>query len=358
MGSDQLVLAGMGRGFHVRYVVALLMLAVVLLFVVKYRTSTRIETFATGLNQPRGMAFDDAGNLLVAEAGIVDEQVDAVVSPLTNHSGRVLRIGPNGSVIPLVSVLPFTNYPAAGDVGATDIVVQSGTIYVLTGEGYDDALSRSVLRVEPNQPPQRVANLLSFAFATTPVADQLATGTVPSNPFAMTAAPNGRTLYVADGASGIVVSVTLDGTMRVFATVPGLVPLTGLTFGPDGRLYVAVFSTLPVARGGGEIWAATEDGTLTHAVDELTMPIDVAFDSRGIMYVLEFSRGVGRLYAPGQGRLLRIESDGTRTTLLDKLNYPTSMIFSPQGDLYITLGGAFSASGEGEIIKVPRCKLR
>ena len=343
----------MRRGIRVRYFVPILMLAVALLFTVKYRTSTAVEIFATGLNQPRGMAFDAAGNLLVAEAGFVDEEVDAVVSPLINHSSGVLRIAPNGSATPLVAGLPFTHYPAAGDVGATDIVVLRDAVYVLTGEGYDDALSRSVLRVVLDEPPQRVANLLSFAFGTTPAADQLASGAVPSNPFAMVVAPDDRTFYVTDGASGLVVSVTLEGMMRVFATVPGMAPLTGLTFGPDGRLYVAMFSTLPVGRGGGAVWAATNEGALTRSVDGLTMPIDVVFDSRGMMYVLEFSDAVGQLYAADRGRLLRIEPDGTPTVILDRLNYPTSMTFSRRGDLYIALGGAFSAPGEGEILKVP-----
>ena len=348
----------MRRGIRAWYAVPILMLAVALICVIKNRTSPGIETFATGLNQPRGMAFDDAGNLLVTEAGVVDNQADAIVSPLTNHTGRVLRIAPNGSAIPLVTGLPFTNYAVAGDVGATDIVVLPDAVYVLTGEGYDDALSRAVLRVVPNESPQRVANLLSFAFGTTPVADQLAAGAVPSNPFAMVAGPDDATFYVTDGASGLVVSVTHEGTMRVFATIPGMAPLTGLAFGPDGRLYVVMLSTLPVIRGGGAVWAAAVDGALTRAIDNLTLPIDVAFDSSGTMFVLEFSDGVGRLYAPDRGRLLRIDSDGTRTVVLDELNYPTSMTFSDQGDLYIALAGAFSAPGEGEIIKVPRRGLR
>ena len=349
---------GMGCGKRAWFAVLILMLAVAFAFVVRNRTRPGIETIATGLNQPRGMAFDAAGNLLVTEAGVVDDQPDAIVEPLTNHSGRVLRIAPNGRITPLVTGLPFTNYAVAGDVGATDIVALRNAVYVLTGEGYDDALSRAVLRVVPDKPPQRVANLLSFAFSTTPAADQLAAGAVPSNPFAMVAGPDDGTFYVTDGASGLVVSVTHEGTMRVFATIPDMAPLTGLSFGPDGRLYVAMFSTLPVTQGGGAVWAAAVDGVLTRAIDNLTMPIDVAFDSSGTMFVLEFSDGVGRLYAPDRGRLLRIEPDGARTVVLDKLNFPTSMTFSDQGDLYIALSGAFSGSGEGKIIKVPRRRLQ
>jgi hypothetical protein len=84
------------------------------------------------------------------------------------------------------------------------------------------------------------------------------------------------------------------------------------------------------------------------------MPIDVNFDGAGSMYVLEFSDGrrPAQPYAAGLGRLLRIEHDGARTVVLDQLNYPTAMVFSHAGDLYIAVNGAFSAPGQGAILKI------
>ena len=84
------------------------------------------------------------------------------------------------------------------------------------------------------------------------------------------------------------------------------------------------------------------------------MPIDVGFEGAGAMYVLEFSDGrrPGQPYAAGLGRLLRIEHNGARTVVLDRLNYPTAMAFSRAGDLYIAVNGAFSAPGQGAILKI------
>jgi len=48
----------------------------------------------------------------------------------------------------------------------------------------------------------------------------------------------------------------------------------------------------------------------------------------------------------------RIEHDGTRTVVLDRLNYPTAMVFSRAGDLYIAVNGAWSAPGQGTILKI------
>jgi len=314
-----------------------------------------VEPFATGLNQPRGMVFDDAGNLFVAEAGAPDAQAEAESPISTNHSGRVVRIALDRQVATVVDGLPFTHYSDSGtDVGSADVVVLAGALYVLTGEGYD-RLSRAVLRVQPGEPPQPVASILNFAMAGTPLAQMIGPNAVAANPYAMVAAPDASALYVADGASGRVLRVTLDGNISVFAELPDMPPLTGLAFGPDGRLYFADFSPLPHISGSGAIWAADQAGELAVAAAGLTMPIDIGFDAAGAMYVLEFGAGQqpGQPYAAGGGRLLRIARDGARTVVLDRLNYPTAMVFSRTGDLYIAVSGVFSAPGQGEILKVP-----
>lgn len=334
---------------------ALLIVAAVLFW---SNSRLQVQTFATGLDQPRGMAFDPDGNLYVAEAGVADAVADPMISPSTNQSSRVQRIDPGGAITTLVDGLPSTHYEVEGDVGATDIAVLGDTIYVLTGEGYDDDLSRSVLRLPAGGPPQRVANLLTFAFGSTPAAEQMASGAVPSNPFAMVAAPDQQSLLITDGASGSVLRVALDGTTHRFAVLPNIPPLTGLAFDPAGRLHVAMLSSIPLARGGGAIWVAAPDGELALAADELTLPIDIAFDTTGQMYVLEFGdiRQPAQPYTSGTGRLLRVAPDGARKVVLDRLNYPTAMLFSRTGDLYITVNGAFSAAGQGTILKMP-CRM-
>jgi sugar lactone lactonase YvrE len=314
-----------------------------------------VAPFTSGLNQPRGMAFDAAGNLLVAEAGALDPAQRSGSQPETNHSSRVVRIDPQGRPTTVVDGLPYTRYITSGDVGAADVAVLGDVLYVLTGEGYDDRLSRSVLRIAPGTVPQPVVNLLDFATATLPLEYQMSTGSAPSNPYAMVAAPDGHALYITDGASGRVLRVALDGTVELFAELPDMPPLAGLAFGPDQKLYVAMFSVLPHTPGSGAIWAADTSGTLTLAVQGLTMPIDVGFDAAGTMYVLEFSTDPrpAQPYTAGHGRLLRIERDGTRTIVLDRLNYPTAMVFAPTGDLYIAVGGAFTAPRQGAILRVP-----
>jgi sugar lactone lactonase YvrE len=301
------------------------------------------EPFATGLNQPRGMAFGASGDLFVAEAGA------KAIGP---NSGRVLRISPRGEQSVVAANLPFTPLPGHGDVGAADVAILGSALYVLTGEGHA-ALARSVLRVLPDRSVQPIASLLNFAAAGLSP-DLIGSGLVAANPYALAAAPDGSALYVADGASGRVLRVGLDGQISIFAELPHMPPLTGLVFGLDGRLYFADFSPLPHTPGSGAIWAADSAGKLTPAVAGLTMPIDVGFDGEGTLYVLELSDGrhPSQPYAAGLGRVLRIERDGARTIVLDRLNYPTAMAFSRAGDLYIAVNGAWSAPGQGTILRI------
>jgi len=127
-----------------------------------------------------------------------------------------------------------------------------------------------------------------------------------------------------------------------------------MAFGPDGRLYMAMFSLRPHLPGSGAVWSADSSGQLAIAVQGLTMPIDVGFAASGAMYVLEFGQSAqpDRLYPSESGRLLRISEDGAPVVVLDRLNYPTALAFSPTGDLYIAVGGAFTAPGEGAILRV------
>jgi DNA-binding beta-propeller fold protein YncE len=178
-----------------------------------------------------------------------------------------------------------------------------------------------------------------------------------ANPYAMVPDPANRRFLVTDGASGRVLAAGLDGRIRVYSPVEGHEVLTGITWGPDGRLYVASFSQLPHRAGAGTILSIRPDGTAAVVVGNLTTPIDLAFDRAGHLYVLEFADGdsLDEPYRNTVGRLLRFvrqgDGWGAGQVLVEALPYPTAMLLGPDGSLYLSIHGAFSPPGSGEVLR-------
>jgi sugar lactone lactonase YvrE len=91
--------------------------------------------------------------------------------------------------------------------------------------------------------------------------------------------------------------------------------------------------------------------------DGFTNIIDIAFDKRGRLYVLEIATN-GLLSAspeaPPVGRLVRVNKDGSRTTLASEgLIAPGGFVLG-HGAAYITNNSIFSGTGEitGQVVKV------
>jgi hypothetical protein len=257
----------------------------------------------------------------------------------------------------IIEQLPYVLYNVTGvTTGPADVAEMDGNLYLLTGEGEGD-LARSLLRVT-DQPssPEKVADFLAFAVETTEP-DFLDDVDVIANPFAMIPDPGSRRLLVTDGATGHVLAVGLNGDIELFADVPGHEVLTGIARGPDGLVYVASFSQLPHAEGEGAVLALHSDGSFDVAVDELTTPIDLAFDSQGRMYVLEFIDDTESSdpYRGRTGRLIRLEPQGERWSgrhvLVRSIPFPTALLIDGSDRIYISVHGAFSTPGSGLVVR-------
>ena len=312
-----------------------------------------------GLNDPRGLWVLTDGTLCAAEAGRLAEGQEVREGTTANlaRTGSVSCVDDGGTVQRMIEGLPYVFYNVTGlTTGPADVTELDGDLFVLTGEG-EGAMARTLLRItDPAAGPDVVADLLAFAIesAQPDFFDEI---NIISNPFAMIPDPaNGRFL-VTDGATGQVLAVGLEGHVSVFSDVAGHEVLTGIVWGPDGLAYVASFSQLPHEAGSGTVLRLHPDGSFVIAADNLTTPIDLAFDAAGRLHVLEFieDRDTGDPYRGKTGRLLRLEPDGDGwildRVLIEGMPFPTALLIDDQDRIYISVHGAFSSPNAGLVIR-------
>jgi sugar lactone lactonase YvrE len=199
--------------------------------------SQALTVFATGLNGPRGLAFDNSGNLYISNSGPGGTTVSRVGSTggnatefangldipeglafdssgnlyIANNAGGVSMVGSSGGTATTVSTQPND---------ATDLAFDAnGNLYI---SSYDD---------------QEVFEIAKGTTTPTP----LITG-ITGGPTGLAFDSNGN-LYISDFYSGITNGGTIlevikgSNTANVFAT--GLNMPEGLAFDNSGNLYVS-----------------------------------------------------------------------------------------------------------------------
>ncbi len=317
------------------------------------------EVVLDGLNEPRGLWVLTDGTLCVAEAGTLADGQSVREGPTANRAdtGSVSCVDTAGVRERVIERLPYVLYNVTGvTTGPGDVAEMDGEFYLLTGEGEGD-LARSLLRIaEPPSAPEKIADFLAFAVETAEpdILDEI---TIFSNPFAMIPDPGNRRFLVTDGATGRVLEAGLDGDITVFSDVTGHEVLTGIARGPDGLVHVTSFSQLPHASGDGAVLRLSPDGAFEATADNLTTPIDLAFDSSGNLYVLEFIDGTTSSdpYRGRTGRLIRLKPQGTRwasgNVLVQDLPFPTALLIDNQDRIYISVRGAFSPPNSGLVLR-------
>ncbi|HEX6383930.1 MAG TPA: ScyD/ScyE family protein, partial [Anaerolineae bacterium] len=275
--------------------------------------------------------------LLVAEEG----------TGAGDNSAGVSLITPDGQIGRLVSGLRSGR--DSGDLSGVPLVAVSPegrTLYLGNfGQGHLWTL------------PLDDAGVLSVPEAAFTV-DQLAPAMQPlnnvrlTNPFDITFDRDG-TPVVTDASGNGVAQQNPDGTTRFLHRFAELkdpadarvtidaVP-TGITR-IGAEYYVTLTGGCPYPEGSGRLVAIDENRNQRTVLDGLNMPIDVAQDPDGTIWVLEFARFTpgascftGEGYQANSGRLSRIQAGGTLQPALTDLNFPGAILPMPDGSLYIS----------------------
>lgn len=344
-----------------------------------------IEVVASGLDNPRGLAFAHNGALYIAEAGRggdISLRVEYGGNPLElsfGASGAITEVQ-DGVQTRIVTGLPSKaqtgGYRAAGP---DDLALDTGNVaFVVTGLGLPEgtpALREAfgpgaadlgrLLRVDLKQGTwESVADLVTYEAAHDPDG-----AGVDSNPYAVLSLPG--SFIVPDAGGNDLLSVKHNGEVSTLALFPnwlvdappslGLPPETKIplqsvpttvVLGPDAAVYVGEFTGRPFPVGGARVYRLIPGSEPKVFAEGFTNIIDMEFRPQdGLLYVLEHATK-GLLSGDTTGALIRVNNDGSRTVIASAgLVSPGGLAFGGDGAAYIT---NFSESAElGQVVRIP-----
>ena len=293
------------------------------------------EPVASGLTNPRALAFGADGLLYVAEAGYGGRT-----------SGQVSRITAEGQPEVIATGLPSN--PERGRLrpaGPSSLWHLDNALLIASGSA-DDALLR-VRRQQPSVPATDLRSALAKVGLTGTLAPLGLVG-------------DGTHVVVLEAASATLVRLDLREPDNPQPTVVGRLPagVNALNMAPsaDGGWLVVDFGPIPYVQGSGSVWHVSPTGQVERVVEGLTMPVDVTTGIAGELYVVEFSAFYNRRtdrFTPGTGRVIVARPDEGARPMLNDLDFPTAIVRGADNNLYFTTHGAFGEPESGGISRIP-----
>lgn len=346
-------------------------------------SASPMTVVASGLNNPRGLAFGSDGGLYIAEAGYGGD------GPCFEGPEGEVCYGPSGGVSrvlsgvqeTLVSDMASFALSAPGEeghnaIGPHDVAFdESDNLFVIVGLGADPAIRApdgplgpaginfgQLVQVNSDWTWQNEVDVAGFESIHNPDGDD-----VDSNPFALLSSSIGHivvdagandVLYIDPSdtiTTGAVFTATLvefppgSGTMIPMQAVP-----TTVVVGPDNAFYGSQLTGFPFPVGGANVYRGLEGSDPAVFASGFTNVLDIDFGPDGSLFVLEmFTNGL--LSGDPTGALIKVAPDGTRTTIAsDGLVAPTGMTVGPDGSIYVSNFGVFPGSGQpnGQVVRI------
>jgi hypothetical protein len=339
--------------------------------------AAEVEVIASGLNNPRQLAFAPGGTLYVAEAGIRGDSTDCSAHPLgefcLEHTGSLARVGRSGNVKRVVTGLPSISNETE-TLGPFDIAFTGKHTFALTiglggspefREGFDDddkALLGTIVTGNLHRHRGKVRKAFdALAFEAADNGD----GTdIDSNPTGII--KSGRGYVFTDSGGNTLVSTRRGGsTLATFAPVPttqpGPVPVgtpadavpTDVVVGPDGARYVSQLVGFPFEKGSSTIWRVVRGHDPEPYATGLTNVTSLAFAKDGSLYAVELASN-GLLAGP-VGSLVKVNpGSASHETVAGDLSAPYGLAIRGHS-AYVTTGSLAAATGQ--VIKIDLRRL-
>jgi sugar lactone lactonase YvrE len=363
-------------------------------------SSAPVTVVASGLDNPRGLAWGPDGHLLVAEAGITPSLCQST-SATTLPAGPAVPEGncygltgeisdiSAGRPVPIVTGLASIINSEQEVLGANGLAYVHGQLYTtvtqspeavpsglpadlttelkkqygaLLSAGSAGASGRGVrdgrIRVVAN--PGNVDYQWSQAHQSL--------GDSPSdfpaaNPNGLTPRPGGG-FYLVDSGSNTLDSVGRRGDVHVLAFIPhtpagtDAVP-TCVAVGPGGSVYVGQITGFGNSATAANVYRYDpRTGSLAVWQSGFSAINGCGFGANGDFYVTELdTTGFPPAGSPG-GAVIQISPDGTRTVLgAGQLFAPGGFLAGPGGSIYVSNHSLMwppgtGSSAEGEVVKI------
>jgi len=337
-----------------------------------------VTPVASGLDNPRGLAFGPDGNLYVAEAGHGGPEcvaggpegtacfgftsqisrINADKSHTPIISGLISSASPDGSAATGIDGIAFKGDDLLGIItGARDMIPPTG----LSASTVDQAKREAgyLIKAEGNEPGDwdRVADVGHFDFQWTLDNKNLVPDQFPdANPYGVAVGPTAT--WVVDAAANTLDRIDSHGNIKIAAFVPNpatsdAVP-TCVAIGKKGAIYLSQLTGGGNVPGSASVWRYTPKTGLTVWATGLTAVTGCGFGADGKFYAVEFSTLGLENAAPGTGALVQVkQGSSSPTTIVDGLNFPGGFAGGSDGSLYFSDWSiAPAVSGMGTVMKV------
>jgi hypothetical protein len=358
--------------------------------------SNGLRVVASGLDNPRGITLGPDGALYVAEAGkgatdpahascllTTDPESGEQVTNCYGRTSAITRIS-NGHQRRVVTGLPSVadaSGVAAG--GVTSVAINRwGQMAGIIGCGCDPRdvgatipaaavkYAGHVLWLYPRHDRFSIGPNVSRYELNNP--DGADPGSAfDTNPYALTWGSHGN-LVVADAGGNDVLSVSPHGYISLLgvlhATLVDAPPFLGLppgtqiplqavpnsiVRGPDGAYYVGQLTGFPFLPGAASVWRIVPGHRPTRVASGFTNIIDVDFDRKGRLVVLEIATN-GLLDDTSPGALWVVDKWGHKNLVArDGLVQPGGVAIGRDNRAYITNYSIFPGQGQVVSVRLP-----
>ena len=322
---------------------------------------------AVGLTNPRGMAWDDAGNMYVSSGGMggptpsgPDRHIESPLGPYHGgHTAQIYRITPDGEMSVFVDNLPSTRDQFRGKQGVSDVKWVNGKLYALivgAGQAHGNPDDETgLLRIEADGSWEQFAFIGPWHRAH-PVEAEVPHYFPEGSLFAFSWVESDDAFWYSEANSNYVGRITMDGEIsRVVDLSAHNDVLSGITPSEHGGVYVGHMSVVPYAEGETFVSEVLPDGTVRRAWTNLTMVAGLTHASDGEL-VASFMSTDNTValphFRPNAGKIVRRTGPDSFDVIAENMTLPIRVEMGPDGWLYVATPGIGADNASGIIVAI------